>query len=113
MCHAGLADDSRANVFESLRKQYVKRRPRRNPLGTEDAPVEWAQLGLGNKVGILWQLCEWQMEDPAKFRGLLKSEEDAASWVCRLRSNADGSVSIQSGGTRMAIRISCLTVSLL
>ena len=72
---------SRDNVYDRLRAQYVRRRPRRNPFGTEDAPVQWAQLGLGMKIGILWQLCEWQMEDPARFRGLLKSEEDAASWV--------------------------------
>lgn len=30
---------------------------------------------------MLYELCEIQMEDAARFRGLLKSEEDAVSWV--------------------------------
>jgi hypothetical protein len=34
-----------------------------------------------SQVNILWELCEWQMVDPARFRGLLKSEDEAASWV--------------------------------
>ncbi|WVQ85710.1 hypothetical protein IAT38_007876 [Cryptococcus sp. DSM 104549] len=71
---------NRDNAFEHLRKQYLKRTPDDHPLGTEEEPVEWATLGLGQKVGILHQLCEWQMDDPARFRGLLKSEDDAVSW---------------------------------
>jgi hypothetical protein len=35
---------------------------------------------------MLYELCEIQMEDAARFRGLLKSEEDAVSWVCPLRA---------------------------
>lgn len=72
---------SRENAFENLRKQYIKRDPDDTILGTLEEPVEWATLGLSQKVGILWQLCEWQLVDPARFRSLLKSEDDAASWV--------------------------------
>ncbi|KAK8865602.1 hypothetical protein IAR55_000746 [Kwoniella newhampshirensis] len=72
---------NRDNAFENLRKQFARRKPELIcPLGTEDEPVEWATLGLGQKVGILHDLCEWQLEDPARFRGLLKSEDDAVSW---------------------------------
>ncbi|ODO12102.1 hypothetical protein I350_00888 [Cryptococcus amylolentus CBS 6273] len=71
---------NRDNAFEHLRKQYLKRLPDNNPFGTLDEPIEWATLGLGKKVEALHQLCEWQMEDPARFRGLLKSEDDAVSW---------------------------------
>lgn len=71
---------NRSNAFDHLRKQYIKREVK-NPLGTDEEPVEWATLGLGRKVQILWELCEWQMQDPARFRGLLKSEDDAAQWV--------------------------------
>jgi hypothetical protein len=72
---------SRSNVFDNLRKQYLKRRPEDTPFGSLEEPVEWATLGLSAKVQVLWELCEWQLEDPARFRALLKSEDDAASWV--------------------------------
>ncbi|WWC60648.1 uncharacterized protein I303_103222 [Kwoniella dejecticola CBS 10117] len=72
---------NRENAFESLRKTYAKRRPnQRCILGTEDRPIEWETLGLSQKVQILHELCEWQLEDPARFRGLLKSEEEAVTW---------------------------------
>ncbi|WVR05567.1 hypothetical protein IAU60_002586 [Kwoniella sp. DSM 27419] len=72
---------NRENAFENLRKQYAKRHPEvKCALGTAEEPVEWATLGLGQKVEVLHQLCEWQLDDPARFRGLLKSEEDAVSW---------------------------------
>ncbi|WWC68318.1 uncharacterized protein I206_102243 [Kwoniella pini CBS 10737] len=72
---------NRDNAFETLRRTYAKRRPdQRCLLGTEENPIEWGTLGLSQKVQILHELCEWQLEDPARFRGLLKSEEDAVSW---------------------------------
>ncbi|EIW72895.1 hypothetical protein TREMEDRAFT_59057 [Tremella mesenterica DSM 1558] len=71
---------NRENAFEHLRKQYLKRVPETNVLGTLEEPVEWATLGLSQKVQIFWELCEWQMADPARFRGLLKSEDDAVTW---------------------------------
>ena len=33
------------------------------------------------QVQIIHELCEWQMENPARFRALLKDDEDAVSWV--------------------------------
>ncbi|WVQ96981.1 hypothetical protein IAU59_004090 [Kwoniella sp. CBS 9459] len=72
---------NRDNAFDNLRKQYAKRKPEvKCVLGTEEHPIAWATLGLSQKVKILHELCEWQLEDPARFRGLLKSEEEAASW---------------------------------
>jgi len=76
-----LTQFSRQNAFENLRKQYLKRDPDHNVLGTLEEPVEWAALGLDQKVQILWQLCEWQLVEPARFRSLLKTEEEAPSWV--------------------------------
>lgn len=38
------------------------------------------------QVQLIYELCEVQLEDPARFRGLLKSEEEATSWVS-LRSS--------------------------
>lgn len=42
--------------------------------------MAWETLGLDQKVQILWQLCEWQLSEPARFRSLLTSESDAPSW---------------------------------
>jgi len=36
--------------MEHLRKQYAKRAPDINILGTVDEPIDWATLGLGQKV---------------------------------------------------------------
>lgn len=41
---------SRDNALEHLRKQYAKRAPETNALGTVEEPVSWATLGLGQKV---------------------------------------------------------------
>ena len=41
---------SRDNVFENLRKTYLRRAPERNLLGTIEEPIEWATLGLSQKV---------------------------------------------------------------
>jgi hypothetical protein len=38
--------------MEHLRKQYLKRAPEGNVLGTEEEPVDWATLGLGQKVRV-------------------------------------------------------------
>ncbi|WWC88197.1 uncharacterized protein L201_003102 [Kwoniella dendrophila CBS 6074] len=72
---------NRDNAFDSLRKTHAKRKPDQICLlGTEEEPIEWGTLGLSQKVQILHELCEWQLEDPARFRGLLKSEEEAVTW---------------------------------
>lgn len=41
---------SSENAFEQLRKQYLKRAPETTLLGTVEEPVEWAALGLSQKV---------------------------------------------------------------
>jgi hypothetical protein len=38
--------------MEHLRKQYLKRAPEGNVLGTEEEPIDWATLGLGQKVRV-------------------------------------------------------------
>lgn len=38
--------------MEHLRKQYLKRAPEVNVLGTEEEPVDWATLGLSQKVRV-------------------------------------------------------------
>ncbi|ORX35450.1 hypothetical protein BD324DRAFT_652578 [Kockovaella imperatae] len=69
-----------SNAFEHLHKQYLKRFPENSPFGSLEEPVEWATLGLGRKVQTIWELCEWQLHDAAKFRALLPNEDEATSW---------------------------------
>lgn len=33
------------------------------------------------QVQILHDLCEWQLDNPARFRALLKTEDEEATWV--------------------------------
>ena len=44
--------DSSSNWQEHLLRQYLKRSPDTNQLGTLDDPRPWAELGLGDKVRI-------------------------------------------------------------
>lgn len=41
---------SRESVFDHLRKQYLRRALERNPLGSDEEPIQWATLGLSQKV---------------------------------------------------------------
>lgn len=34
------------------------------------------------QVKVIHELCEWQLENPARFRALLKTEDEEATWVC-------------------------------
>lgn len=82
-----------------------------------DFHVPGVMKNLTVQVGILWDLCEWQMADPARFRALLKSEEESNQWVSlrflfRYRKLADSvSVSSRSDGTKKETPISSSMVS--
>jgi hypothetical protein len=41
---------SSTNWLDNLRRQYLKRMPDETKLGTPEEPIEWAELGLGDKV---------------------------------------------------------------
>ncbi|KAJ9108690.1 hypothetical protein QFC21_000010 [Naganishia friedmannii] len=79
-----LTYDRKINIdnFETkLRNQYVLRDPRRNPFGKEEElSRRWNQLGLSEKVQALYNCCEWQWQELARFRALLNAEEDAVEW---------------------------------
>ncbi|PWZ01574.1 hypothetical protein BCV70DRAFT_210769 [Testicularia cyperi] len=68
------------NWEHNLRCQYLLRDPDNNSFGTEEAPLSWGQLSLENKIAALHDLCEWQLQDPERFRKLVKSEEDITTW---------------------------------
>lgn len=50
------------------------------PKGQLTPPDAASRADVG-QVQAIWDLCEWQLDDPARFRALLKSEEEATSWV--------------------------------
>ena len=71
--------DSRETLEEKLREQFVLRAPKLNPFGLDDTPRPWGELGLGDKVEALYQVCEWQWSNPQKFRALINDDEPT-SW---------------------------------
>lgn len=80
------------NYLDHLRKQYARRSPETNKLGTLDEPVSWEELGLGDKLQVLWDLCEWHMTDPERFRGLVNeggAMDVEVGWVSLAQSSLD------------------------
>ena len=66
-----------------MRKAYERRRVREQcALGTEEAPVSWYALDIFAKVHLLWDLCEWQMEQADRFRDRMHtSDTEQLQWV--------------------------------
>ncbi|KAJ9104759.1 hypothetical protein QFC19_003900 [Naganishia cerealis] len=69
------------NFETKLRTQYVLRDPRRNPFGKDqELSRRWNELGLSEKVQALYNCCEWQWQEPTRFRALLNSEDETLEW---------------------------------
>ncbi|KAF9158153.1 hypothetical protein DFQ26_007932 [Actinomortierella ambigua] len=73
------------NWLVYLRREFVKRSPEQNPWGDmeDDEPIDYDDLSLETKVMILTNLCEWQLDDPERFRQSLK-EDDELSYEWRV-----------------------------
>lgn len=63
---------------------------RGNALGNEDNQVEdyqqperkdWLDLPMLTKLDSMHLLTEWQFQNPTRFRTLMKSDDEDASWV--------------------------------
>lgn len=53
--------------------------------------MPWAEIGLGDKLQVLWDLCEWHMADPERFRGLVNeggAVDVEIAWVSRTSVSA-------------------------
>ncbi|PWN19741.1 hypothetical protein BCV69DRAFT_300049 [Microstroma glucosiphilum] len=71
------------NWQEYLRDQYAYRLAEDglpNPLGSPEDLKQWEDFSLASKVRSLYDICEWQMADPERFRKLVRNEEDAENW---------------------------------
>ncbi|KAM4059330.1 PHD-finger domain-containing protein [Hirsutella rhossiliensis] len=77
--HRGLTHD----VFDDqLRKQYLTRGRKSNPLGDADAPRKFADLDLIAKIKVLQQLTQWTMVHPERIRDRMEEQKDVeqTSW---------------------------------
>ncbi|KAJ3089066.1 hypothetical protein HK102_007281 [Quaeritorhiza haematococci] len=61
-----------------LRREFGKRELEEPIEIPEDA--DFFSLSLRTKLLIIHNLCEWQFEDPERFRSSIKNEDDAVSW---------------------------------
>ncbi|CCU97423.1 unnamed protein product [Malassezia sympodialis ATCC 42132] len=77
------------NWADAFRSQWsIRAIPTVQPLlGTEEEPIAWESLDILEKLGCLFELCEWQLEKPERLRRLVESEEETISWVRMASSN--------------------------
>ncbi|GAO46684.1 hypothetical protein G7K_0908-t1 [Saitoella complicata NRRL Y-17804] len=86
-----------SNVDEFVNRQWERRRPHQpspyRPPPTEDEKETgaepatelrtWMELSLDEKLDVLWRLCEFQMDNPERFRermGAGMSEQEQLGW---------------------------------
>lgn len=48
---------------------------------TRPTTVDWSSLDIPHKLDSLHTLVEWQFQNPLRLRGLMKSDDETASWV--------------------------------
>ncbi|KAF9974360.1 hypothetical protein BGZ73_002246 [Actinomortierella ambigua] len=66
------------NWLVYLRKEFVKRSPEQNPWKDtiDEEPIDYDDFSIETKIMILTNLCEWQLDDPERFRQSLKEDDD-------------------------------------
>ncbi|KAL1922538.1 uncharacterized protein VTP21DRAFT_10077 [Calcarisporiella thermophila] len=62
-----------------LAKEHMKR-DAECPLGTPEDLTDFYNLEVRSKLTMLHNLCEWQLDDPERFRQHVKDEEEAFQW---------------------------------
>ncbi|KAF9197076.1 hypothetical protein BGZ50_000026 [Haplosporangium sp. Z 11] len=65
------------NWIKYAQREFEKREDEMNPWLEEDAP-NYESFSLATKLMILMNLCEWQLDDPERFRANFKETEDIA-----------------------------------
>ncbi|KAG0098008.1 hypothetical protein BGZ93_001390 [Podila epicladia] len=65
------------NWIKYCQKEFEKRGDQQNPWIEEEAH-NYESFSLATKLMILTNLCEWQLDDPDRFRSILKVEDDNA-----------------------------------
>ncbi|KAF9198169.1 hypothetical protein BGZ49_001099 [Haplosporangium sp. Z 27] len=65
------------NWIKYAQKEFEKRAEDQNPWVEEDA-YNYEGFSLATKLMILGNLCEWQLDDPERFRSNFKEEEEVA-----------------------------------
>ncbi|KAF9986531.1 hypothetical protein BGZ75_001708 [Mortierella antarctica] len=65
------------NWIKYAQREFEKRAEEQNPWLEEDA-YNYESFSLATKLLILGNLCEWQLDDPERFRASFKEEEEVA-----------------------------------
>lgn len=69
------------NWTKYAQKEFENRAKDQNPWMEEDA-TDYKSFSLATKLMILSNLCEWQLDDPERFRANFDEEEEVAvEWV--------------------------------
>ncbi|KAI8991534.1 hypothetical protein BDF20DRAFT_845148 [Mycotypha africana] len=70
-------DEVKEEPVENTDKENLSTASTRN---VKPELINYFTLPLDTKVYLLYMLCEWQLDDPERFREHLESEDDAAQW---------------------------------
>ncbi|KAG0239693.1 hypothetical protein BGX31_002544 [Mortierella sp. GBA43] len=65
------------NWAKYAQKEFENRAPDQNPWNQEDE-TDYDNFDLATKLMILTNLCEWQLDDPERFRANFEEEEEVA-----------------------------------
>lgn len=63
-----------------LRRLYARREPDNTIWGTEEEPKAWVELGWQNRLEVLYNLCEWNFQNPLRVRQSMKDDSDDYTW---------------------------------
>jgi len=75
---------SRPEIFdEYTRRQYLAKAPQRNPFGSEEEPLRFADFDVVTKLSVLHQLSVWTLNNPDRIREKMEEKEsEQTQWVC-------------------------------
>ena len=75
---------SRPEIFdEYTRRQYLAKAPQRNPFGSEEEPLHFADFDVVTKLSVLHQLSVWTLNNPDRIREKMEEKEsEQTQWVC-------------------------------
>ncbi|KAG6027230.1 hypothetical protein E4U41_000998 [Claviceps citrina] len=63
-------------IDDQLRKQYLAKAPKHNPLGDENNPQTFVSLDIFRKIQVLQKLTQWVMINPERIREKMTEKKD-------------------------------------
>lgn len=72
---------SRQSSVPGKREASVSKPAAQDDSAEEIQPVDWFDLPLLSKLETMHTLAEWQFQNPARLRTIMKTDDEMATWV--------------------------------